>query len=328
MEKKVYSYVDIFKLLFSILIVFMHTYCYDLGVVGEWIKNVIASYGVPFFFITSGFFLRLGLDKSKGEKQYIKHYFVRALLMYVLWSVITTPVLFVIIEATHKEYSLVAKIAYAIRCYLFSGTIGIYWYLLSLVYNCIIIFLVRGKEQGRTTRLFFAFILSIILFIIGVLYNAERLPSKNLTSFIHAVFGSERNNLNVGLFYMMVGYLLVDISWKVKPYISAVLVILFTIVDTFFQTRSSFRFIQALVAILLFLTVISLPQLNYNTVRIRKISTAIYLGHFPFILLYDMFLKKGTFIDFSLSIIFSISLYVVLNRMLPNKISGCLYGRY
>ena len=71
---------------------------------------------------------------------------------------------------------------------------------------------------------------------------------------------------------------------------------------------------------------IILPNRFNSTYHIRKLSTAIYLGHFPFILLFDYYLKRGTIIDVTAALIFSIILYYFIVKLLPNKISTILYG--
>ena len=47
---------------------------------------------------------------------------------------------------------------------------------------------------------------------------------------------------------------------------------------------------------------------------------------FPFILLFDFYLRRGTVIDFSMAILFSIVCYYILKRFLPKKALGILYG--
>ena len=48
---EIYVGVDLMKLICALLIVFMHTYNHDWGVVGEWIHTTLTPIGVPFFFI-------------------------------------------------------------------------------------------------------------------------------------------------------------------------------------------------------------------------------------------------------------------------------------
>jgi len=47
----VYVGVDVMKFVCALLIVFLHTYNYDLGQCGDWTRVNLSSVGVPFFFI-------------------------------------------------------------------------------------------------------------------------------------------------------------------------------------------------------------------------------------------------------------------------------------
>ena len=66
---EIYVGVDLMKLICALLIVFMHTYNHDWGVVGEWIHTTLTPIGVPFFFIVSGFLYGKGLKKTMASKE-------------------------------------------------------------------------------------------------------------------------------------------------------------------------------------------------------------------------------------------------------------------
>lgn len=103
-------------------------------------------------------------------------------------------------------------------------------------------------------------------------------------------------------------------------------IILRTLEVEYLHTNS----LQALEATLLFLIAININQETFKlksySTQMRQLSTAIYLEHFPFILLFDFYLRRGTMIDFSMAILFSIVCYYGLKRILPKKALGILYG--
>lgn len=85
---KNYNTIDLFKFICAILIVFMHTYCRDLGENGSMFVKTICAIGVPFFFITSGFFLGKGFERNNNDidkKEYYKKYISRLIKMYIGW---------------------------------------------------------------------------------------------------------------------------------------------------------------------------------------------------------------------------------------------------
>ena len=327
MTKKYFS-IDLFKFICAFLIVFMHTYCRDLGKAGAWIVDVISNIGVPFFFITSGFFYTKGILRNKTEeKEYFLKYFTRVSWMYIAWSVITLPIAFLIIERAHGDYPIYLKFIYLIRLFFFTGSIGIYWYVLALVYNSAIIYYAH-KKKSVSTLFFFA----ILFWIIGVIYNSPYNNGNLFFESIHVIFGSERNFLHVGLFYMCIGYFFAKYESKFQMNLSGLVfgfiisIVLRSLEVEYLHTNT----LQALEATLLFLIAININQdtfkLKSYSIQMRQLSTAIYLEHFPFILLFDFYLKKGTVIDFSMAILFSIVCYYILKRFLPKKALGILYG--
>ena len=109
-NKKTYIGIDVFKLICAVLIIYMHTYCFDGGVIGSWIKNILASVGVPFFFIVSGYFFAKGTENAVNPKAYVKKYLLRILKIYVAWTIITLPVSWYNICIAHSDYSILLKI--------------------------------------------------------------------------------------------------------------------------------------------------------------------------------------------------------------------------
>ena len=63
-----------------------------------------------------------------------------------------------------------------------------------------------------------------------------------------------------------------------------------------------------------------------TSLGMRKWSTALYLGHFPFILVFDYYLKRWTMTDFSLSVVFPLSLLYVLSLLLNQRYVKMIYG--
>ena len=320
-QVKTYKGIDFFKFIFALLIVYMHTYCFDGGPVGEWIKGVLSAVGVPFFFIASGFFFGKGLKKTDVPKEYLRRYILRITKTYITWTVITFPVAWLVIIRSHNDFSFVLKIVYLIRCFFFSGSIGVYWFLLSLIYDAIIIYCF----QKRLKSLFFV---ASILFLIGVIYNSGIIHLGILHKTIHAIFGSERNFINVGLFYMLVGFYLSDLKLQIKR--SRLLFALFVslFIDTIFYLNSTIRFMQAVDAALFALLAL---QIDFRwgekiSLCLRENSKALYYAHFPIVLLFDFYLKRGTIIDFCFSCCSCVLLYYLSKYMLPKKYNKMLYG--
>ena len=315
--------IDLMKLICALLIVYLHTYNHDWKVVGEWVHTTLSPIGVPFFFIVSGFFYGKGLQKTMVSKEYFYRYVKRIIYMYVFWSVVTLPVAWMNLGIAHADYSVGLKLLYIVRCFFLTGSIGIYWYLLALIYNSIIIYYaLRWRKE------ILLYMLALVFFVIGVLYDGGLLKGTMVGNIIHVGVGSERNFLNVGLFYMCIGLFFAKKSITLPVLVTWVVLVLFLVATTWYNTVSPYRIMQAPLAILLFLIAL---QYGYHGLRpysmmMRKWSTAIYLGHFPLVLLFDYYLVRGTMLDFSIVIIVSLALFYILSFICPQRILRMIYG--
>lgn len=322
--KKDFPGVDIAKLFCAILVVFTHTYCFDGGVAGRWIQTNLSTIGVPFFFVVSGYFYANGLQNASEKETYFRQYFLRLGKMYLLWSIITLPVTWMNISTAHPDWPLWLLLLSMPRSFFLAGSCGVYWYLLSLLFNCVILYLADRYQKEKI-----AYLIGLIGFVIGVLYSAGTFNGTIVYTAIHVLFGSERNFLNVGLFYMSIGYAMKNVSFLGKRSWASLLIVASVIGGTIIEKLTPLRFMHAFSALGLFVLSMDLPiSMDIKTTRMfRKLSTVIYLVHFPFILLFDRYLRKGTFLDFSLTIIFSICCYLVMEYILPEKWSVLLRGK-
>lgn len=320
---ELYVGVDLMKLICALLIVYIHTYNHDMGYVGEWVLSTLSPIGVPFFFIVSGFFYAKGLQKSSDPGSYFFRYMKRIGLMYLFWTVLTFPVAWMNLGIAHADYNIIFRLLYVVRCFFFTGSIGIYWYVLALIYNsAIIYYALKWKKQNLL------YILAVAFFVVGVLYDGGILRETVVGKFIYVVIGSERNFLNVGLFYMCIGMLFVNkriVEYKIVLILTFLILVL---VATWYNSVSSYRIMQAPLAVTLFLISLQYqyPIISPLSITMRKWSTAIYLAHFPFILTFDYYLKRGTFVDFFVAIMFALFLFYFLSFVCPQRVLKTLYG--
>lgn len=94
-DKPVYNAIDAAKFLCAIMIVMIH-----IAPLGEnetfhfanfIIKNWGGRTGVPFFFITSGYFLYRKTNYENFIWQPTKNYLLKILRLYILWTIIYFP---------------------------------------------------------------------------------------------------------------------------------------------------------------------------------------------------------------------------------------------
>ena len=317
--------IDLTKFLCALLIVYAHSYMYSSSIFALWFKDTFATIGVPFFFITSGYFFKIGLSRENNSKKYLKRYVMRLVKMYIAWTIITLPVSWLCIEWGHPDYSITKKIIYLMRMILFSGSCGIYWYILALFECAIIIFYctIRNKKS-------LLYIVSVLLFLIGILYKTSLSNENFLFRTIHCVFGSENNFLNTGLFYTCIGYFIADNPHKKNNsfYLFGLITIL-VLIKTGIWKFGLIDIITPVIATTMFLwaETINIDIGNEKSLTLRKLSTAIYLLHFPFLLVIDYHhFHRGTIIGFVFALAFSIVVFYTLKAFLSKEKMKLLFG--
>ncbi len=333
-KKKIYYGVDFFKLVCALLIVLMHCNCQDITYhhhrpfLATWLIYWLPNIAVPYFFIASGFFFTKGLQRNASDPwTYFRRYFLRVFKMYVFWSIVTLPISWKCIEAGHPDYSTPLRLVYLVRMFLFSGCLGIYWFILSLMYVAAIIYF---AERKHCERLFY--VLAIVMWVVGLIYDNKHYVHKphpgDVLFPIYLFFGSTRNFLNMGLIFMGLGYFFakhkVNISTKWLWVALVPSMVLFRYQFQWFNCPISHPLVVSL--IFLITSRLEMKWLAPHSLHIRKLSTAIYLGQFPFLLLFDFHLRRGTLIDFSLTVLFCIVLYFLVVKFLPKKWVDIIYG--
>ena len=86
-DSKIYSGIDLFKLIAAVLVVFLHVVETNSWYPNE-IKYVFTRFAVPFFFITSGFFFFKGLEKSRDIKAYFIKYEKNLINIFMIWALV------------------------------------------------------------------------------------------------------------------------------------------------------------------------------------------------------------------------------------------------
>lgn len=169
-------------------------------------KNTLPRIAVPIFFIISGFFLFQKLtDKIK-----IRQYSLRILLLYAVYSIIHLPFVISDINKGRTDFSDFVRSIFLYRSYVHL------WYLLTLFFTVIIIYLLYNKLKiSLKTQL----IIFGILHIIGILISLYRpvFDSTFLKSIIdryYKIFFDIENCVFFG-FYVVLGCFIREKSDKI-----------------------------------------------------------------------------------------------------------------
>lgn len=304
-----YTAVDLTKFIASIFIVGLHSHVLaSYGGTADYIYQVFSRFAVPFFFISSSFFLYQKSNMQDSNKV-IFQYAKRILKMYLFWFIVYIPLIFylriypLIIENCDSLYILRSFI----RDLLFSSTFPGSWYLIASVWCA---FILHYLSKYISLKLILG--ISLLLYLLPLMSSAYYgIVTRN--DFIYKFILFYEDNFSIayfsypaGLLYFAIGKFIsvkqeqivcIGTSFYVKAVCLSLLAafIEMGILGYFRIVRSSDVFISLIpLSLFLFLLVLSL-NLNLpkaTAVTLRKASTIIYLSYFMYVYVYEIFLTE------------------------------------
>lgn len=157
MNNKNYTGIDCFRFISALLVISIHTSpLADFSETGDFIlTRIIARIAVPFFMMTSGFFLFSGYQyNNKKLTSFVK----KTLLLYL-----TAILIYIPINIYNGYFSMDNLLPNIIKDIVFDGTLYHLWYLPASVIGALIVwFLVKRFNYSK------ALIITVILWIIGL----------------------------------------------------------------------------------------------------------------------------------------------------------------
>ena len=152
-EKNNYNSIDLFKFIFSICVIAIHTHPLE-SIDNKLILNLydaIVQLSVPFFFISTGFLIgrnNIASGKECNDTSLIKKSLIKTTNLYIFWSIIYLPL--AILEYIKSGRSIVYDALLYVRDFLFVGqhyNSWMLWYLLSCIYSLIFIYVLSKKTN-------------------------------------------------------------------------------------------------------------------------------------------------------------------------------------
>ncbi len=213
--QKNYCFLDLCKFIGALLVVTIHvppltsySALLNYGVV-----NYLARLAVPFFFLSSGYFLFRKTSYDAFCPNIAFTYARRIFRLYLIWTVIYSPLILKNIFSGDNE--LYQGILYWIRDFLFVGSYSQLWYLNATVVAALILTLCVSKKI-EPQRIF---LLALLLYLIGLLpqtyFGLLRPlsgipPLWSLLKMVQQVIVTTRNGLFEGFLFMTIGMLLAN----------------------------------------------------------------------------------------------------------------------
>lgn len=213
MGKRVsYPALDRMKYAGAIMVIMIH--CDTLIPQAEtnfFIKNIICRIAVPFFFVSSSFFIRKGMQM---RPEYLKEYFLHLINSYVVWSILFLPMG---LDWIHQNQEVPIELLPAA---LFVGFvhIGTYyhlWYIPAFILS--VIFIVNLLKRFSYQKVF---VISLVLYLFGSLETYYGLlPSGWFKDFFDLVIRltfTTRNGLFFGMIFTLIGFFIYDHQEKLS----------------------------------------------------------------------------------------------------------------
>lgn len=292
-----FSGVDFTKFIMAIFVVAIHTNPFiGINNIFTQIWDLVIRFAVPYFFIASGFFLFLKLNKEQSKSGKLKQliaYLRRIIKLYAYWTLIFLPI--TIWKFVNNEYSFYDDILLFIRGVFFIGE-NFYswplWYLLSMIYSLIFIyFLIRFNVNFKGI-----FIIAILLFFVAILINKSIKYEGGISTIKH--FGKVLNiaigsgRLFIGMLYIVIGGFFSNYNKEIPRYI----LLTSFFIGLFFQIYkldyiSNFTFLL-LPIVIFYLSKTCVVSESLKGYFFRKSSTIMYFLHMIILFIYTLFFKE------------------------------------
>ena len=289
--------VDVCKLFMAYVVIAIHTNPF-INIDNQLLVNifiVLEDFAVPFFFITSGFFLKISIDKHDGDEfnQY-KKYFFKILKMYVVWTLVSLP-LTIYGYCISGEGILHCILSY-IKYFFFVGKLyNSYhlWYLLALLYAVIFIWLLRKMRFSKYAIL----VIAIGMYLINECISYLSLQIDGNIDFINKIidiyqYVFNKGGIFTGTVYVCIGMLIAEKMKVINSFVCIVSLVIINVVQ--FNVNANICSVMNIIeAVFFFMLImqIKLPKKEYYTMC-RNMSINIYLVHLIVFSVYTILVIK------------------------------------
>ncbi len=175
---------DVLKLVLALLVVALHIFPVSKmtglsGLISYEMASGITRIAVPTFFIVSGYLLRNKLE----DKNYLKKYCKRILLLYVVWQLIYLPDLLYHYHINwFSTKALIYKLIYGYWHL---------WYLLASIVGVVLLYFTRNWKVA--TKLALVFGLFVIGYLLQLTYKLNVFKEFSFFANIYEGIGTSRN---------------------------------------------------------------------------------------------------------------------------------------
>ncbi len=288
---KNYQSIDLMKYIAALMVIGVHTKLFMpfSQLLNFAFANVLARIAVPFFFITSAYFLKRGIEHKTN---YLQHYLLSLLKGYLIWSVLYLPVGINWIADNYDLPFYLYPVALIVGLF-YVGTYYHLWYIPALIIAILLVHWLLKKTNYPTL-----FAAAILLYGFGSLETYYGLiTNPTLLAIVNrymALFITTRNGLFYGSIFVAIGFFLWDYQDKLHkiPYTKGLVVSIgLLMIEAYFifdKTRLDMNFLLSLVPLSFFLFIFlkeTLIGFTFNSNRLREYAKYYYFTHAFFLVL-------------------------------------------
>ncbi|WP_416325809.1 acyltransferase family protein [[Eubacterium] hominis] len=321
-----YQLIDVMKYLAAIMVICVHcNQLFPQDYLNFFIKNILCRIAVPFFFISSAYFVRKG---SKTNDNYVKTYLKNLIISYCFWSIIFIPIG---LDWIHQNLDLSG---YLLPFALLYGLvhIGTYYHLWYVPAMILAIFFVHKLLKRYSYKALFT--LSIALFLFGSMESYYGLlpPGwfKDFFDILIKVIFTTRSGIFYGIIFTLIGFFLYDHQDNIislSKYLSILTLlsfILLIIEGTFLYgiERLDMNFMIMLIpfSFFFFQWILVCPiTFKFHTKKLRELSKYYYFIH-PVCIVIVEEIGQGLGLPLLSSGIISLLLIILLTQMVSSLI--------
>lgn len=291
--KAYYPYLDLLKFICCIGIVAIHVNPFFYINAANYYFSNIANIFIAIFFVVSSLLFWRKIKWNNSDWKTIWNFSKRLLILLVAWGIILAPHWFTLFLHTFRDHGGYNLLGALILRLLTSGTCLGSWFIVSLIFGTIIVYLLN--------RYFNKHIAFLIIFVIWLYHSLVRY--EGMPDFLNIYFFGEYYNgksINSSflpqraIFWLEAGYYLVPYLQRLQErtnhlwlYIGAVFV------SFICSSMPHFYFVSNMViSILIPFICISIKNENASFKTLRNISIIVYFVHRPIYTGFEILYKK------------------------------------
>ena len=280
--RRAFDSIDIAKFLGSVLIFAMHGTALRDYRIAQSALEIMARWGVPFFFISSAYFL---FRKSVGgniERKNLLHYLFRIGMLYLYWMIFNLPSIYIRL-LYQKDLTDISTWLIFFKHSILSETFTGSWYLTSCIFSACIVYWLSKRFQTKAIL-----IITLPLYLICALTSVYRGVLPKQVASILAFFCFPLNIFN-GCFYFALGKYIFENESQIKKCLtkSRALMLFFVfylvyVIEIFVAKHfnifayTDVAFSSVALSCVLFLFCLQSKIKINNSIVLRKLSIIIY----------------------------------------------------